>query len=413
VQLARLCVEGLGLGVGWEGRVIGVDVLNEMVEERICFACPSTFVLGSHSQYGFQRSHSIVSASMCMQTSDFDHENSRSSVSRRSLLQYTVSGLLVGYSALLPTDRARAEVFLDTERYGDKEMKVSAINKVKQNLRNLLSERPELLPSVLALGVHDALGFCTSTLTGGPNGSLKYELDRKYNSAVVESASEIDAIRERLSDVSLADHYAFCGAVAMEVVNGPRIVVQLGREDAMQADPLENPNVMDGLLSSASAEQMKSVFERSGLEGARSAVLYHGAYGVLKSLGDKKAEALAKQRAMEGDDDDLFNDADVTYGRVARKKRGAVLVDSNVATLTLAGTKFDNAYLKELLALEKAGKLDQLSVRDKTILSDPSMRAEVVKYAANSKLFANDFANMYERMTLLGSKYVDTKLLEK
>mmetsp|Transcript_7022 Transcript_7022/g.14954 ORF Transcript_7022/g.14954 Transcript_7022/m.14954 type:complete len:379 (+) Transcript_7022:44-1180(+) len=330
--------------------------------------------------------------------------------SRRSVVR-TIAGcasLTVG--RLSDRDRnALAEVFFDIDRYGDKEMKVSAINKVKQNLRNMLAENPELLASVMAIGVHDGLGFSTATRTGGPNGSLRFEADRPCNQLLGDALDKVNNLRERLKDVSLADHYAFCGAVALELVGGPRIVVQLGREDASKADPLENESSLDGLRGDSNAEQMKLVFERAGLPGAQSAVLFHGAYGILNAIGKQKAEALDAERAALAEDE-AFEDADVTYGRVDKNRgRGAVLVETNVATLTLKGAKFDSEYLKQLIALEKSGKTSSLSPKDIVLLQDPELRSFVEKYAASSKQFVRDFAQLYEACTMLGAKYENSR----
>ncbi|KAA8496679.1 L-ascorbate peroxidase 2, cytosolic [Porphyridium purpureum] len=326
--------------------------------------------------------------------------------SRREVLHAASAMALaaaVGATNLLPR-AAQAAVFVDTEKYGDKEMKVSEINRIKQGFRNLLSEGPELLASVMALAIHDSLTYSKTTGNGGPNGSLAYELDLAYNANVKEAAEAVDSIRARVKDASVADLYAFGGAVVSEIVGGPRIVIQLGREDVKQADPVEAGD-MDGLGSGASAPQIKYTFAKSGLNAAASAVVYHGAYGVLQSIGQKNAEAKKSMAGGDDDEDAAYEEGDLTYGKVTKKTRGAVLVETNVATLKLPGTKFDNSYLKELLALKKKGDLSELSARDKAMLDDPELFAELQKYAANSKLFVNDFADLYEKCTMLGVKY--------
>jgi len=55
--------------------------------------------------------------------------------------------------------------------------------------------------------------------------------------------------------------------------------------------------------------------------------------------------------------------------------------------------------------VEKKGDLSGLSKRDLTMLQDPELKAQVQRYAGNSKSFVNDFASMYEKCTLLGSRY--------
>lgn len=108
---------------------------------------------------------------------------------------------------------------------------MSTINSVKQNCRNILQQRPELLPAFFMLGVHDALTYDAETNEGGPNGSLRFELDREENAFLKDAYQALaDARAVSRRDVSFADTFAFAGAVASELTNGPRIVLQLGRD---------------------------------------------------------------------------------------------------------------------------------------------------------------------------------------
>ena len=310
---------------------------------------------------------------------------------------------------------ASATVDIDTERYGDKEMKVSAINRTKANLRNLFATRPSLLASAVLIGLHDALTYDKETGTGGLNGSLRLELERPQNAPVVEGAKAIGRLAAAGKDgVSVADFYAFAGAVAVEVTAGPRIVIQLGREDAKVPDP---EAASAKWADDGSAADLVASMASSSIGGAKEVVLWHGAVGVLGDIGASREAANA---AMAGDAEEEEIDA-MTYGDSAadsgvgaigvKKRKGAVLVNSNVSTLTLGGkVKFGNEYLKALLAADKAGKKGDLSVRDREVLADPACRAMVEKYAGNNKAFTNDFANAFERMSLVGSRYESVKL---
>ncbi|CAN8073692.1 unnamed protein product [Agarophyton chilense] len=307
-------------------------------------------------------------------------------------------------TSLLP-QMSDAAVSIDTERFGDKELKVSAINKVKQNIRNALTQRPELLPYFFQLTLHDALTFNPETFDGGPNGSLRFELNRETNKELQTAHEAIESIRTlQRQDMSYADTCAFAGAVAVEITGGPRIVIQLGREDASEADP----EGKTGLFKpGASASELKTAFEGAGLIGARDVVLFHGAIGSLADIGQNRA-AKMKSVAIGEDDEEEFDDLDdVTYGKVTRSKRGAVLVSSNVSQLTLGGQKFSNAYLAAIL---KAKDPTQLSQRDQVILGDKQMLAEVQKYAGNNSKFTNDVADLFQHISLLGSSYESLKL---
>lgn len=278
-------------------------------------------------------------------------------------------------------------------------------------MRNVLALKPELLPYFFTLTLYDGLTFNPKTNEGGPNGSLRLELDREVNKDLIEACDTIKSIQKlQRQTMSFADTCAFAGAVAVEVTGGPRIVVQLGREDAIEEDPA---SISSFYVPDASAADLKAVFDAAGLEGARDAVLFHGAVGFLNDVGQSRAAKLRESAIDDEDEDDADMDADaiadrddVTYGRVQSKKRGAVLVETNVSLLTLGGEKFSNSYLKALL---KAKDKSQLSKRDIVILDDKEMHAQVQKYADNNSKFVNDVADLYQKVSLLGSTFETMK----
>lgn len=283
------------------------------------------------------------------------------------------------------------------------------LSEVKQNIRNVLTEKPELLPYFFELTLHDALTFNPETLEGGPNGSLRLELDRETNKELAEANKAIESIRAlQRQDMSYADTCAFAGAVAVEVTGGPRIVIQLGREDAKTADPEWKSNFY---MPGATAEELKTAFNAAGLNGPRDVVLFHGAIGSLNDIGQSRAEKI-KAVAIEDDEDDEFAEDvdDVTYGKVQSKKRGPVLVSSNVSSLTLGGQKFSNAYLNALL---KSKNPSELSQRDRVLLGDKEMVAEIQRYAGNNGKFISDIADLFQNISLLGSSFESMKLEDK
>lgn len=270
----------------------------------------------------------------------------------------------------------------------------------------MLTERPELLPSFFLLSIHDALTYDKETNDGGPNGSLRFELGEESNAELQEAFAAIKDIRAiQREDMSFADTFAFAGAVAVEVTGGPRIIVQLGREDATEADP---PGKSLLYKPGATAEELMEAFDASGLNPARDVVLLHGAVGSLNDIGQSRASAKADSLVDEDEEEDeLGTIEDVTYGRVQSKKRGPVLVSTNVSQLTLGGQKFSNAYLA---AMVKAKDKDQLTQRDRVILNNRDMLAEAQRYAANNSKFVNDTANLFQRITLLGKFTIYTYL---
>lgn len=207
--------------------------------------------------------------------------------------------------------------------------------------------------------------------------------------------------------MSYADTCAFAGAVAVEVTGGPRIVIQLGREDAKQTDP---PWKSGLYKPGASADDLKQAFNAAGLNGPRDVVLFHGAVGSLNDIGQNRAEKLRADALVDEDEDEAEGVDDVTYGKVATKKRGPVLVSSNVSLLTLGGQKFSNGYLSAIL---KSKKPEELSQRDRALLEDKETMPYIQKYAGNNGKFVNDIADLFQQISLLGSSFESMKLEDK
>jgi hypothetical protein len=159
-------------------------------------------------------------------------------------------------------------------------------------------------------------------------------------------------------------------------------------------------------------------FQTVGLEAARGVVLIHAAEASLTDIAKQRLAKVAASRPVMEDDDEDEDDLlalgldidDVTYGKVTAKKRGAVLVSSNVSKLTIGGAKFSNGYLKAMLDAKKMKKLDNLSDRDRTILFSPEMLPYIEQYASNNNKFLDDVADLYQSLSLKGSNFESLRL---
>lgn len=328
-------------------------------------------------------------------------------VSRRELLHL---GALVSSIGLVPRV-AIANVNVDIDKYGDKEMKVSAINRLKQNLRNQLGQDPMLIPAFAVLPVMDALSYDAAKATGGPDGSIIFEMDRPENAALANAFAAVQAVKERQKELSYADIFAFCGAVAVEVTGGPRIKVQIGREDAEERD---TSGIYNSLTASTDFATLKAALQRSGRKAARDAVLLHCALQAMTDIATKQnAVLLAKKEEEDPYAESLFGDGgDLTYGAVTKKGKSAILVDSTVSSLKIKGSKFDSSYIKALLQAQKSSP-DSLSTYDKAVLADPECQPWITKYAENNRAFVNDYGDCFESLTLLGSKFEQAKIRDE
>eukprot|EP00957_Ditylum_brightwellii_P110213 8406652-Ditylum_brightwellii.AAC.1 len=50
-----------------------------------------------------------------------------------------------------------AVVYVDPDVYGDKELKVATVNKLRQNIRDAINQDPQLAPLFLKVALQDAL----------------------------------------------------------------------------------------------------------------------------------------------------------------------------------------------------------------------------------------------------------------
>ena len=98
-------------------------------------------------------------------------------------------------------------------------------------------------PVVLRLAFHDAGTFDKVAGNGGLNASIGYELDRLESFGLKRGWNLVLKTEEALKgtpaegQVSRADLIALMGAAAVAITGGPRIVVPIGRLDALGPDP--------------------------------------------------------------------------------------------------------------------------------------------------------------------------------
>ncbi|GMH54503.1 hypothetical protein TrRE_jg7528 [Triparma retinervis] len=126
-----------------------------------------------------------------------------------------------------------AEVFYDPDRYGDKELKIAAVNKIRQNVRDAIVAKPILAEAILRLSLADSLSYSSSSGSGGGNGCvLDWVSDHPCDSIYKEGAEALSRITLKLrktTEISRGDVVALAGSEALESVGGVRCRVQIGR----------------------------------------------------------------------------------------------------------------------------------------------------------------------------------------
>jgi hypothetical protein len=300
------------------------------------------------------------------------------------------SGLVLSVAG----SRANARVYFDTDTYGDKELKIATVNKIKQKLRNAVNQDPTIAPILFRLAINDALCYDAASGDGGLDASILFELDREENKNLEKALSVIDTVKrelQRTNTVSASDLIAFGGAEALETVGSGRVTVQVGRFDAKKGRP--NSQLFNWESPSESA--VTSAFTSSGLT-AREIVLLLGAYGEINRVVGETQSASAKKSSDEDDEDDdspdfekfvptTFGARDAMYGAKMGK------------------ADFGTTYLASLLK-KGPSSADPIG---KILISNDQTKAFVQKYATNQVAFLQDVPEAYLRMTLLGETYTN------
>ena len=86
------------------------------------------------------------------------------SPSRRQLIQkaFVATAAASSVSFASPSETLAA-VYVDPDRYGDKELKSATVNRLRQTIRDALLSDPKLAPCLLKIAIYDALTYNAST----------------------------------------------------------------------------------------------------------------------------------------------------------------------------------------------------------------------------------------------------------
>ncbi|XP_006340759.1 L-ascorbate peroxidase 3, peroxisomal-like [Solanum tuberosum] len=230
------------------------------------------------------------------------------------------------------------------------------IDKARRDLRALISSK-NCAPIMLRLAWHDAGTYDATTRTGGPDGSIRNEVEYKHgaNSGLKIAIDLCEEIKARHPKITYADLYQLAGVVAVEVTGGPTIDFVPGRKDSLSS-PEEGrlPDAKQG------PPHLRDVFYRMG-------------------LSDKDIVALSGGH---------------TLGRAHPERSGFE------GPWTKEPLKFDNSYFVELL---KEDSEDLLKLpTDKALVEDPQFRPYVELYAKDEEAFFRDYAESHKKLSELG-----------
>lgn len=234
---------------------------------------------------------------------------------------------------------------------------LKAVDKARRKLRGLIAEK-NCAPLMLRLAWHSAGTFDVSSRTGGPFGTMRNpaELAHGANAGLDIAIRLIEPIKQQVPTISYADFYQLAGVVAVEVTGGPDVPFHPGRED--KAEPPVEGRLPDATKGS---DHLRTVF--------------------IKQMGLSDQDIVALSGGH-------------TLGRAHKERSG---FEGPWTTNPLI---FDNSYFTELLTGEKEGLLQLVS--DKALISDPTFRPFVEKYAADEDAFFADYAVAHQKLSELG-----------
>ena len=370
---------------------------------------------------------------------------------RRAFLADSVLSLagLAAATIVVGPSPASAKVYLDPAMYGDQELRVSAVDSLRESVRRALLQKPSLTPYFLELAILDSLSYDVESNEGGPDGSvIRAVMESKDNSPHSAALRECAAVLieakknlKRLSSITIADAVALAGAEAVAAVGGPVLPTQLGRTEAAASSPIprgmpplnlltgevDNSVVYETFRTSGLTEREMTALlgcllsidsiEKATPEGdwrANSKPKFReagkmGRMSEFKALSDEDiASELAKDGADDADDEggesytvsgddgwyiaDTFGGADDKFGkRVSKEKPELSMALRNLAKTTSATTQY--GWIAGLLLSKDL----------------PTAQSWVTKYGSKPLLYEKDLKVAYNALTQLGGEYTGGK----
>lgn len=345
-------------------------------------------------------------------------------------------------------EEAGATVYLDPAMYGDQELRVSAVDSLRESVRRAVLQDPTLTVAFYRLALMDGLSYDSSTGKGGPDGTvLRSVLSSKDTSdevlllkkaceVILESCKRL----KKLSSITVADAIALAGAQSVESVGGPVLSVQLGRTDAPPNAPL-SPLPLNLLSSSSSPQAVSKAFRTAGMTEREMVALL----GLLLTLDlvekntpsgtswKKSAKPQFRERGKMGrmsefkklSDEDIQKALDSEFDEDEDDEDDEEYIADTFGTRDQAFGKRVNAadekknfnrFLKDLMKQSPAqvnspefqdtyGWIGSL-ILDK---SNPTPYTWLQKYATGDLIWRKDLGVAYNAVTQLGAEYTGGK----
>jgi len=257
---------------------------------------------------------------------------------------------------------------------------------IRNKLNSYLDKDPSLAGPLLRLAFHDAASRDEDR--GGPNGSIRYELERIENRGLARPFKVVDEIASQSSGTSVADIIALGGAVAVEHAGGPHIDISMGRKDVLEADPAR---LQRSLGTDRSLVETTLPSPRLDSDGLR---LYFRRLG----FTDTEWVALCGCHAM-GRHVSLLNMPKSCLKNLTRTclEEAPTLLPF----VTNSVDRFDNSYFRALLRWnDRMLTLGEVAFipTDVALVVDKGLRRHVVRFANDQELYFRTFRKAYQKL---------------
>lgn len=275
---------------------------------------------------------------------------------------------------------------------------------VRKSTSTYLSKEPSMAGPLLRLAFHDATTREQDgeSFTGGPNASIRYELDWSESRGISTPLDVVDTIYNDIGSsmgLSFADCIALASVEALEFAGGPKIKIRLGRRDATQADDKKRRNVLrkETERSVVDTTLPSAALDSDGLR------LYFGSLG----LSEQEMVALCGAHDL-GRHVTLLNMSKSCVKNLTREclENAPVLMPF----VSEEPDRFSNTYFKKLLKWnERNIELGEVAFipTDVALVVDEGLRRNVEYFARDEDAFFKNFESALLKIIDVGTTSVE------
>ncbi|KAI0125534.1 peroxiredoxin [Xylariales sp. AK1849] len=268
----------------------------------------------------------------------------------------------------------------------------SQLDQVKAAVRALLHQ-PEYDdgsagPVLVRLAWHSAGTYCAETNTGGSNGAgMRYEEEGgdPANAGLAHARAFLEPVKKQFPWITYADLWCLAAIVAIREMGGPEIQWQGGRTDFTE-DSKVPPR---GRLPDAAqgSDHLRHIFYRMSFND-QEIVALSGAHNLGRCHSDRSG----------------FEGKWVNNPTRFSNQYFKLLLVHDWKKKRLENGMEQFVYIDEEEELGEGEKPEELMMlpTDIALLSDPSFRPWVEKYAEDKDLFFNHFSKVFARLLELG-----------